>query len=442
MVRTIFEKKRKKLPILIKVKVLKYYRAMDSIKTIIQSLLSSLGNLTRSQEKFILTLFSTLLISYGRATFTNLSRYSHLSERTYRRQYQRSFNFMKFNQQLIEQAIKPEAEVILAVDCSFICKSGKKTYGLDYFYNGSKAKAEKGLEISAMAVIDVKNKIGYSLSVQQTPASVLSSDKADQSEITRINHYLTQLEATSPYLPSSLRYVVSDGFYSKVKWVEGVTSLKLEAIGKLRRDANLRYLNQDKYLGRGRPRKYAGKVDLTDYSNFELVTQISDNLALYTAVVWSISLKRPIRICYLLNNSGFSGSYAVLFCTNLKLSPYSIYLYYKARFQIEFIFRDSKQFTGLADCQARDLTKLDFHFNSSLTALNLAKWHAVEQHNSDANLVFSMTSYKRRARREASPLGLNYHLLERFIDKLDLEPTLIKSHPNYSNLCDYGAIAA
>jgi hypothetical protein len=177
--------------------VLKYYRAMDSIKTIIQSLLSSLGNLTRSQEKFILTLFSTLLISYGRATFTNLSRYSHLSERTYRRQYQRSFNFMKFNQQLIEPAIKPEAEVILAVDCSFIAKSGKKTYGLDYFYNGSASKAEKGLEISAMAVIDVKNKIGYSLSVQQTPANVLSSDKVDQSERTRINHYLTQLEATS-----------------------------------------------------------------------------------------------------------------------------------------------------------------------------------------------------------------------------------------------------
>lgn len=287
------------------------------------------------------------------------------------------------------------------MDCSFIAKSGKKTYGLDYFYNGSASKAEKGLEISAMAVIDVQKKIGYSLSVQQTPASVLSSDKADQSEITRINHYLTQLEATSPYLPSSLRYVVSDGFYSKVKWVEGVTSLKLEAIGKLRRDANLRYLNQDEYLGRGRPRKYAGKVDLADYSNFELVTQISDNLALYTAVVWSISLKRPIRICYLLNKSGAACSYAVLFCTNLNLNPCSIYLYYKARFQIEFIFRDSKQFTGLADCQARDQTKLDFHFNSSLTALNLAKWHAVEQHDSDANLVFSMTSYKRRARREA-----------------------------------------
>jgi hypothetical protein len=72
---------------------------------------------------------------------------------------------------------------------------------------------------------------------------------------------------------------------------------------------------------------------------------------------------------------------------------------------VEFVFRDSKQFTGIADCQARDSTKLDFHFNTSPTALNLAKWDAIQQHNSD--FVFSMASYKRRA--------FNHHLLERFI---------------------------
>jgi hypothetical protein len=87
-----------------------------------------------------------------------------------------------------------------------------------------------------MAVVDVSKKCGYSLSVQQTPPNSSSKDEENQPETTRINHYLTQLEATVPYLPTSLRYVVSDGFYSKIKWVEGVTNLKLEAIGKLRRD--------------------------------------------------------------------------------------------------------------------------------------------------------------------------------------------------------------
>jgi hypothetical protein len=99
---------------------------------------------------------------------------------------------MKFNGELIEQAIQPESQKILAVDCSFIPKSGKQTYGLDYFYNGSAAKAEKGLEISAMAVVDVTNNISYNLSVQQTPAiekatTTSDSEKTEQSPITRIN---------------------------------------------------------------------------------------------------------------------------------------------------------------------------------------------------------------------------------------------------------------
>jgi hypothetical protein len=44
-----------------------------------------------------------------------------------------------------------------------------------------------------------------------------------------------------------------------------------------------------------------------------------------------------------------------------------------------------------------------------------------------------MASYKR--------VALNEYLLELFIEKLDLNPTLIKSHPNYSKLCKHGVIA-
>ncbi|MFM7424396.1 MAG: hypothetical protein ACKO7W_05280, partial [Elainella sp.] len=38
--------------------------------------------------------------------------------------------------------------------------------------------------------------------------------------------------------------------------------------------------------------------------------------------------------------------------------------------------------------------------------------------------------------------ALNEHLLEAFIAKLDLSPSLIKSHPNYPVLCSYGILAA
>jgi hypothetical protein len=45
-----------------------------------------------------------------------------------------------------------------------------------------------------------------------------------------------------------------------------------------------------------------------------------------------------------------------------------------------------------------------------------------------------MASHKRAA--------LNEHRLERFISMLDLDPTLIKSHPNYENLRAYGILTA
>lgn len=63
--------------------------------------------------------------------------------------------------------------------------------------------------------------------------------------------------------------------------------------------------------------------------------------------------------------------------------------YYRTWFQIEFCYRDSKQFTGLTDCQSRYLEKLHFHFNASLTSVNLAKVKALEK-----EAVLSMASVK------------------------------------------------
>ena len=49
--------------------------------------------------------------------------------------------------------------------------------------------------------------------------------------------------------------------------------------------------------------------------------------------------------------------------------------YYRSRFQIEFLYHDAKQYTDLNHCQARSENKLDFHFNVSLTVVNLAKYN-------------------------------------------------------------------
>ena len=331
----------------------------------------------------------------------------------------------------------PRCWQIIATDCSFIKKSGKATYGIEYFYNGSAGKAEKGLEVSVLAVVDVDTKQGYALSVQQTPPA--------QAEKTRIDWYLEQLAATKPYFPKSVQHIVSDGFYSKIKWVDGVTDLGLDVIGKLRCDADMRYVYRGEQKPRGRKRKYDGKVDLTDVSRMTLVSELEPKLYVYTVEVWVVSMKRKVRLAYIRDcrNPDRVGL-ALLFSTDIDLDASEILCFYKSRFQIEFIFRDAKwslslaevQFTGLSDCQARDLTKLDFHFNASLMTLNLAKFDAWQTHlltHPAKPFVFSMASYKR--------LALNRHLLERFISLLDLDLTSIKLHPNFHKLCSYGSIS-
>ena len=378
-------------------------------------------------------MFATLYVVCGKVNFTNLSRYSDLSERSYRRHFAVPYRFMEMNAALIGEAVVAEHFQVAAIDASFVPKSGKATYGLDKFYNGKAGRSERGLELSMIAVVDVEQAVSYSLSVQQTPATRPASNQ--DTARTRVDDYLDHLRATRAALPAAVRHLVGDGFYSKRKWVDGVVELNLEVIGKLRCDANLKYLYDGPQKPRGAPRKYDGKVDFTDLSRWQMVDNDEPDLDLYTAVVWSVTLKRKLRVVYLVNHKHPDRlCYALLCSTDLDLDPMQLYEAYRARFQIEFIFRDAKQFAGLTDCQARDAQKLDFHFNASLTAVNVAKWDQYQQRDVWEPFVFSMASYKRRK--------LNQHLLERFICNLELDETLIKSHPNYQTLCDYGLLVS
>jgi hypothetical protein len=49
--------------------------------------------------------------------------------------------------------------------------------------------------------------------------------------------------------------------------------------------------------------------------------------------------------------------------TDLNLTCNNLLSYYQTRFQIEFLYRDGKQHTGLNDWEARSQNKLDFQFN-------------------------------------------------------------------------------
>ena len=156
-----------------------------------------------------------------------------------------------------------------------------------------------------------------------------------------------------------------------------------------------------------------------------------EDVKIYTAIVNCVNLKRDIRIVYLVNNAGHGFNFALLFSTDTALDALSIYRYYKARFQIEFLFRDAKQFTGLCDCQARSEAALHSHFNASFTALNLIKWQ--DRLLSPERKAISISSWKTRF--------FNALLIDRFSCNFDLDLNSIKSSPLYEELCNLGTVS-
>ncbi len=335
--------------------------------------------------------------------------------------------------------------MLVAQDATFIRKSGTQTYGLDKFWNGCTHRSEKGLELSCIAILDVVRRTAYPLSAQQTPprpraltttpTSATTPVLPPQPEETRIDFYLQHLAASVPYWPAQVRHAVFDGAFAKRKFVTGVRSLDLHLISLLRVDANLRYLYTGAQRGRGRRKAYDGKVNFASLSRLDCAGEVEPHVTLYSAVVNSVALKRNIRICVVVNRTKpDKPRYVVLFSTDCELSAQTIYDYYTLRFQIEFLFRDAKQFTGLQDCQARAKETLHFHFNLALASVGVTKIEDLKEQGTPQPQVFSLASWKQRA--------FNEHLLEVVISKLALEPTLIKNHPQYDYLRTYGAIAA
>ena len=361
--------------------------------TIVAHILDQLPAIHQPQRKFLPALFATLLAVRGRVNFRNLARYSTYSQRTHQRQFQQPFDFPSFNRCAIAQVTNASTVLLAAQDATFIRKSGKQTYGLDKFWNGCAHRSERGLELSAIAILDVARRTAYPLSARQTPprplslkepASPLTATRTkSQPEETRIDFYLQHLAETAPFLPAQVRYAVFDGAFAKHKFVSGVSSLNLHLISLLRSDANLRYLYTGAQRGRGRPKAYDGKVTFSDLSRLDCAGEVEPQVTLYTAVVNSLALKRNLRSCVVVNRTKpEKPRYIVLFSTDCELSAQTIFDYYTLRFQIEFLFRDAKQFTGLQDCQARAKETLHFHFNLALASVGVTKIEELKEQSS------------------------------------------------------------
>src|ERR687891_1893685 len=136
---------------------------------IVHDILKQMPGLSQPQRKFLATLFVTILVLRGRVNFRNLSRYCDASERTIARQFREPFDWAAFHQRVVMTVLDPRSEMVSAHDASFIPKSGKQTFGLGHFFNGCASRAERGLEISTLAVVDVTRRCAFTLVVPQTP---------------------------------------------------------------------------------------------------------------------------------------------------------------------------------------------------------------------------------------------------------------------------------
>jgi len=106
---------------------------------------------------------------------------------------------------------------------------------------------------------------------------------------------------------------------------------------------------------RGRPKTNGGKVDKEHLNMdfFSLVEQENADFLIYTAQVKAVALKQLVKVVIVQDRNKEKNT-KIYFSTDLEMEAMEILEIYNSRFQIEFLFRDAKEYTGLISCQARD----------------------------------------------------------------------------------------
>jgi len=336
------------------------------------------------------------------------------------------FDFLKFNKELTLS--HGSGRFAIAFDPSYISKSGKKTPGVGWYWSGCANQAKWGLEIGGLAAIDIDNHIAFHLEAVQT---------LNPNEQKLTDWYAGVLSARKDTLTAISRYMVADAWFSKRTFVDQIVLMDMHLISRFRDDADLRYISKDKPTGKkGRPRKYSGKIILNDIDKeyFTFISQDEES-TVYSAEVYSKALKRTIRLVHVTyHNAKGKETCKLYFSTDLSMPATDILLYYRSRFQIEFLYRYGKQFTGLGDSQARSENKLHFQFNASLTSINITRvvhWLSLPKEERKA---FSMSDIK--------TLNHNTILLQRFIDVFGINPYYVKNQNYFKELIYYGTMAA
>jgi hypothetical protein len=185
-----------------------------------------------------------------------------------------------------------------------------------------------------------------------------------------------------------LTYFVLDGHFGNHNAVQMARQSNLHLISKLRCDAALYFPYTGPYAGRGPRRKYGRKVD---YANMpeqylkETTVEGHIETRLYQAQLLHKEFVHPLNVVIIVktNLRTQAQAHVLLFSSDLTLAYASLIDYYGLRFQIEFNFRDAKQYWGLEDFMNVTPTGVTNAANLSLFMVNVAYRLRADVHPGD-----------------------------------------------------------
>jgi len=348
-----------------------------------------------------------LLAMSGRMTMLGMSRWTEQggSYRTIQRWFATSIPWTQVFWYFFRHKIyKAEETYVLFGDEVVVPKSGKTSYGVDRFYSGLFEKVIPSVSFFTLAMGSIGEKRSYPVQVEQiirtaaeketrqaktkpTAETVLppaqkkagrpvgSKNKEKQEvvltpEMLRVQCML-QRQMTQMAGMMTVQHVVMDGHWGNNPSMQMVLQCNLQLVSKLRSDSELYFRKQDHYTGTRKPRKYGDKFDpalLPDKFLKEETQDEAYTTRMYQATLLHKHFSQPLNVVIIVRTERKTGrsAHVLLFSSDLTLAYDKIILFYTLRFQLEFNFRDAKQFWGLDDFMNTSQTALTNAVNLSL----------------------------------------------------------------------------
>jgi len=356
-------------------------------------------------------IMTALLTMTGRVTMLNISRWTEKggSYRTVQRFFHTAIPWaLAFWLFFRHHLHNPEDVYLLAGDETTVTKSGKKTHGLDRFFSSLHGRPVAGLAFFALSLVSVQERRSYPVMVEQIvkteeqktaakankdkkktepkrkrkPGRPKGSKNKDKTQVTFTPEHLlikTMIHKLLGFIGGtlSLTYLVLDGQFGHNNALQMTLQCGLHLISKLRYDAALHFPYDGPYSGRGPYRKYGDKVDydnLPDEHLQQMMVEDGIQTRVYQMTMLHKEFAQPLNVVIIVKTKLETNSRAhvVLFSSDLDLTFDLLIDYYALRFQIEFNFRDAKQYWGLEDFMNVKEVSVTNAANLSLFMVNVA----------------------------------------------------------------------